>query len=87
MQALSCRAKGCIGEFPPQELSNTAWSFANIRFKDFPLLKSLAEAAIQRVPEFEPQHLANTMWAFAAMLFEHTPVLDAIASEALRRLR
>ena len=52
-------------DFNPQNLANTAWTFATSGRKDEPLFAALATAAERRMRDFNPQDLANTAWAFA----------------------
>mmetsp|Transcript_74741 Transcript_74741/g.210746 ORF Transcript_74741/g.210746 Transcript_74741/m.210746 type:complete len:318 (+) Transcript_74741:141-1094(+) len=48
----------------PQELSNTAWSFARLKFQDGPLLTAIAAEALLKITEFASLNIANTAWAF-----------------------
>jgi hypothetical protein len=50
--AIASAAQGRIGEFPPQGLANTAWSFATLR-RNAPLLfDAIASAAQARIFRF-----------------------------------
>jgi len=65
MSAMSAAVQQSIAAFSAQELSNTEWSLAQLRFQDVPLLQALSSQALRRLAEFKPQELANTSWALS----------------------
>ena len=65
--ALAREAEGCMGNFNPQELANTAWAFATLGQLDAQLFTALARAVERRVGNFNTQNLANAAWAFATV--------------------
>mmetsp|Transcript_40860 Transcript_40860/g.115688 ORF Transcript_40860/g.115688 Transcript_40860/m.115688 type:complete len:240 (-) Transcript_40860:29-748(-) len=75
---------GARGEFSPQDLSNTAWSFAHLYCCHRTLMDSLSSAAIAMIAAAVPQDLANTAWACSKLAFAHRPFLAAISSAARR---
>ena len=55
-----------LGDFKPQELSNTAWAFAKAGHTSAELFNAIsAELVRRRLGDFNPQALSNTAWAFA----------------------
>ena len=53
-----------ISDFNEQELTNTAWAFAESEQLDAQLFTALARAVNKSVTHFDAQDLANTAWAF-----------------------
>jgi len=51
--------------FSPQELSNTAWSFATLDFFHPPLFAAIASASLPSITLFRSQELANMAWSVA----------------------
>mmetsp|Transcript_2774 Transcript_2774/g.5008 ORF Transcript_2774/g.5008 Transcript_2774/m.5008 type:complete len:417 (-) Transcript_2774:11-1261(-) len=76
-----------ISALAPQNLSNTAWACALLKFQDIPLLEAIAAESIPRTLSpagaFDAQGLSNMAWAFARMSLRHPPLLDAISAAAL----
>ena len=56
-----------MGDFNPQDLTNTAWSFVTVGQTDASLFAALATAAERRMSDFQLQNLANIAWAFATV--------------------
>jgi hypothetical protein len=57
-----------LGDFNPQDLSNTAWAFASAGHASSELFKAIsAEVVRRRLGDFNPQHLSNTAWAFCCI--------------------
>jgi hypothetical protein len=52
-------------QFKPQELSNTAWTFATLNISNQKLFNAIAEKAASSIVQLKPQELSNTAWAFA----------------------
>ena len=75
-----------LGDFNPQELANTAWAFATLKYVDEKLFVSLAIVADRRLSEFNPQNVANTAWAFATVNYRDEKLFAALARAAERRL-
>jgi len=63
--AAQCR----LHDFSPQNLDNTAWSFAAAGHWDPILFDALCREVVMKVDGFQPQHLANVMYACA--MFGH----------------
>ena len=68
-----------MSEFKPQDIANTAWSFATVNQSDGKLFTLLARAAEQRLGEFNAQCLANTAWALATVKRSDVKLLTALA--------
>jgi len=62
--------------FKPQELSTSAWSIANLRFLDVPLLNATAAAAMATIAEFGAQEFSNLAWSFSTLTLQQTPVTE-----------
>ena len=60
LSALARAAERRVGDFNPQELTNTAWALAKLGQSDAQLFKALAREAERCVGDFNPQELANT---------------------------
>eukprot|EP00933_Yihiella_yeosuensis_P004212 TRINITY_DN10853_c0_g1_i1.p1 TRINITY_DN10853_c0_g1~~TRINITY_DN10853_c0_g1_i1.p1 ORF type:complete len:692 (+),score=109.89 TRINITY_DN10853_c0_g1_i1:943-3018(+) len=69
-------------QLSPQDLGTTAWSFATIAFKDEPLLRLIAQSAIDKISEFCAQGLSNSVWAFATLEFNNKPWMESISMRA-----
>ena len=55
-----------MGDFSPQDLSNTAWAFATAGHLSTELLNAISAEVVRRgLGDFKPQELSNTAWAFA----------------------
>ena len=69
--SVAVSAEERIGEFNPQDLSNTVWAYATAGVAAPGFFKCAAIAlrgggrAGQRIGEFKPVELANTVWAYA----------------------
>mmetsp|Transcript_71882 Transcript_71882/g.181684 ORF Transcript_71882/g.181684 Transcript_71882/m.181684 type:complete len:533 (+) Transcript_71882:108-1706(+) len=72
--------------FQPQNMSNTAWACARLKFKHVPLMKALSAASINSCAQFKPTELANTAWSFAKVEFLDRTFLTAISSSAQARI-
>ena len=69
-----------LGDFNPQELSNTAWAFASVGHDSPKLFKAISAEVVRRgLGEFSPQALSNTAWAFAVF---DPPSADALLGTA-----
>jgi RAP domain len=75
-----------IDEFGPQALSNTAWSFATLKYEAPSLFDAIEMAAKERVDDFKPQELSNTAWAFATLNQKAPLLFDAIETAAKGRI-
>ena len=53
----------------PQELANTAGTFATLQVQDTELLEAVRPAVVCKVWEFNPQDLANSAWAFVMLIW------------------
>ena len=84
-EGLGSAARGRMGEFDPQALSNTSWAFAKAGHAAPALFEAVAAATAPRVGEFNPQDLANTAWAFATAGHAAPALLDAVAAAAAAR--
>ena len=56
-----------LGGFNAQEISNTAWAFATVNYRDGTLFAALAIAAERRLSDFNTQEVANSAWACAVL--------------------
>ena len=75
-----------LGDFKPQELSNTAWAFAKSGRASPSVFAAIsAEVAGRSLGGFNPQDLANTAWAFAKAGHAPPALFDAISAEVVRR--
>mmetsp|Transcript_42058 Transcript_42058/g.136103 ORF Transcript_42058/g.136103 Transcript_42058/m.136103 type:complete len:522 (+) Transcript_42058:236-1801(+) len=87
MESLAAPSMATLSEFKPQDIANTAWSFANVGFKHEPLLAAISACAIAKIEEFQPQDLGNTFWAFAKVEVMPDELLKtAISAASLRRI-
>jgi RAP domain/FAST kinase-like protein, subdomain 1 len=86
LDALAKKALIGIADFNPQNLSNTAWSFATVNHEAQLLFDAIAQVAPVRINEFSPQALSNTAWAFATLNHEAPLLLDSIAGAAPGRI-
>lgn len=87
MDAIASAAIALIQEFKPQDLSNIAWSFANLGVGNEQLLNAIASAAIAKISLFQPQDLGNTFWAYAKLEIPPGEALrETISSAVLRRI-
>eukprot|EP00747_Dinoflagellata_sp_TGD_P128274 gnl/TRDRNA2_/TRDRNA2_174504_c2_seq6.p1 gnl/TRDRNA2_/TRDRNA2_174504_c2~~gnl/TRDRNA2_/TRDRNA2_174504_c2_seq6.p1 ORF type:complete len:152 (-),score=11.86 gnl/TRDRNA2_/TRDRNA2_174504_c2_seq6:70-525(-) len=85
MNSIAAAALPKIPQFEAtQNLSNTAWAFAQLSLMHGPLLDAISASAIHRIDEFVSQQLANTAWAFACLGKLDAPLSAAIAAAALR---
>jgi len=50
-------------QFSAQELTNTLWAFAALKFCHEPLLQALSSQAIARISQVTTQNLVNSAWA------------------------
>jgi len=75
-----------LSEFNQQDVANTAWAFATVKYRDEELFAALAIAADRRLSEFNPQEVANTAWAFATVNYRNEQPFAALATAAERRL-
>jgi hypothetical protein len=73
-------------DFNPQNLANTAWSFATLKHEAPSLLDAIAASAQVRIVEFKRQALSNTAWGFATLNHEAPALFDAIARAAPVRI-
>ncbi|CAL8462328.1 g1861 [Coccomyxa elongata] len=76
--AMAERASNCN----PQEISNTVWAYAKLRFYDAAVMDTFANEAMRRIDEFSQQNLANLAWAMGKLSHFHEGLLDAIAEHA-----
>ena len=58
--ALARAAERRLTHFNPQDVANTAWAFATVKYRDEKLFAALARAAERRLSDFNPQDAANT---------------------------
>jgi hypothetical protein len=86
LNALASQALPLLHEFSPQELSNSAWSFARFEFQDAPLLHSIASKALKMITELSVQDMTNIPWALASLLVFDDPLLTAISEAALTNI-
>lgn len=63
--AISGSARKKLTHLIPQELSNTAWAFAELSFADDPLLDSIASSAGGRVSQFRPLEIRMLTWSLS----------------------
>uniref|UniRef100_A0A7S4RAM3 catechol O-methyltransferase n=1 Tax=Alexandrium monilatum TaxID=311494 RepID=A0A7S4RAM3_9DINO len=71
----------------PQELSNTAWAYAQLSFLHLPLMDAIAAASIAKITQCLSQDHSNLAWAFATLHLPNAPLCDSIAAAALRTIR
>jgi hypothetical protein len=76
-EAIASAAPVCIDNFKPQELGNTAWSFATLNHEAPELFDAIARAAQVQINEFNPQNLATMAWAYAIRLLCLTVIATA----------
>ena len=69
-----------------QNVANTAWAFATVKYRDETLCAALARAAERRLSDFNPQAVANTAWALATVKYRDEKPFSAMARAAERRL-
>ena len=63
--ALAIAAERRLREIHTHNVTNTAWAFATVNYRDAMLFAALATEAERRLSEFNPQAVANTAWAVA----------------------
>eukprot|EP00928_Gymnodinium_smaydae_P043599 TRINITY_DN29177_c0_g1_i3.p1 TRINITY_DN29177_c0_g1~~TRINITY_DN29177_c0_g1_i3.p1 ORF type:complete len:772 (+),score=109.38 TRINITY_DN29177_c0_g1_i3:368-2683(+) len=77
-----------IGEFCPQDLSITAWSFAKVLYDGRrPLMEHIAGESLPRLQEFTGRNLANLAWAFATAAHRDLDLCEALVRSCEERLR
>jgi len=81
LDALAARSLEIITQFEPQELSNTAWSFARISFTHEPLLDAVSACSLQRASELSVQDVTTVAWSFAQLSKQDDPLFAAVAAE------
>ena len=75
-----------LGDFNPQDLSNTVWAFASAGHALQELFNAIsAELVRRRLGEFNPQNISNTAWAFAKAGHLSTELFKVISAEVLLR--
>jgi len=79
MEALAVPAMNMIDEFLVQNLANTAWSIAPLRWHHGPLLAAISAKSRAKINEFYVQGCANLAWSFAQLGVLDEPLMDAIA--------
>lgn len=65
-------------------LANIAWSCAQLRCRDHPLLQAISGAAVRKSTEFTSYGLSNIAWAYAKLKCADGPLMDSISSAALK---
>ena len=84
--ALPGAVRQSLGNFNPQDLSNTAWAFATAGYEAPALFEVISAEAMRRgLGAFSEQHLSNTAWAFATVGHATPELYDAISAEVVRR--
>ena len=58
--ALAIASEWQLREIHMQNVTNTAWAFATVNYRDETLFAALAVTAERRLSEFNPQAVANT---------------------------
>jgi hypothetical protein len=71
-----------VEEGKPQEVANTAWSFATLGFKAPKLFDAIEHRADWLVEEGNPQDVANTVWSFATLGLKAPKLFGAIEHRA-----
>jgi len=66
-----------------QELANTAWSCASLRYRNKRFMFDLAREATRKVGDFDLRGLVKIAWSFAQLLIPHKPFLQALAASSL----
>eukprot|EP00434_Breviolum_minutum_P042960 symbB.v1.2.038261.t1/scaffold5898.1/size44610/2 len=67
MTAIAKKLVTMVKDLIPQDLANTAWSFATLGLPDSRLLDQILLEVISKVNDFTTQNLANTAWAYAKL--------------------
>lgn len=80
------RVEERASELKSFQLSQTAWSCAQLSLKDSPLFSSISAASLRRCNDFNSQELSNMAWACAKRGVLDAPLFQAIASESLRKM-
>jgi len=75
-----------LAEFRSQELSATAWAFAQLRFQDQTLHNAIATVALARIRYLNAQTISNIAWSMATWGVTDEPLLTAISSPAIPRI-
>lgn len=82
MEALAASSIRRISYFLPQDITNTAWSFASLGVQDQPLMHAIAASALRSISDFNAQDLSNMAWSVAKLAFSDAPLLYAIAAKS-----
>ena len=85
-EALSEESLRHVGDFKPQEISNTAWAFAKAEHQAPELFAAIAaEVLTRRLADFNLQGIVNIAWAFAKVEDQAPKLFAAIAAEVPTR--
>ena len=75
-----------LGDFKVQDLSITAWAFANAGQASPELYNAISAEVVRRwLGDFDPQDISNTAWAFAKAGHASPELYNAISAEVVRR--
>jgi len=85
-EAIARESEQRIGTFNPQDLSNTAWSFATLGVRAPKLFDAIVRESVQHIGSFTAQNLTNTVWAYASAGVHAPELFDAIAYESEQRI-
>ena len=67
-----------------RNLTNTAWSFASLGFRNKHLMEQIASAVLKMSTELIPQELANLAWCCAKTGFVDADFLEAISRQSIK---
>ncbi|KAK9814956.1 hypothetical protein WJX73_003116 [Symbiochloris irregularis] len=87
MSAIAAAMVDRVAECNPQEISNTCWAFAKLRYYDEKLLEVMAAEALKTIASFSQQNLANLAWAYGKLAHFHSELLGAIADRASQMIK
>jgi len=84
MEAIAAKSMATIDTFVMQNLSNTAWAFAPLGFRNKPLMDAISAAALPKWDEFVPQEISNLAWSCAKIGLADHHFLAALAAASLK---
>lgn len=87
MQAIASSVVAKVKEMNPQDLSRTAWAFANARIKHEKLMDEISWEVMAKIESFGNQDLSNTSWAFAKLAVSNAMMMTAIGKKLMTMVK
>lgn len=87
MQAIASAVVAKVKDMNPQDLSRTAWAFANARIKHEKLMDEISWEVMAKIEQFSNQDLSNTSWAFAKLAISNAMMMTVIAKKLVSMVK